>query len=56
MIIECRNCLKRFVVRDSDITTKGRVVKCGNCSTQWRQMPTSPPIKRTKIIDNEKVI
>ena len=39
MIIECKNCLKKFTVRDSDIPIKGRTVQCGNCSTQWLQMP-----------------
>ena len=39
MIIECKNCLKKFSVKDSDITIKGRTVQCGNCSAQWLQMP-----------------
>jgi predicted Zn finger-like uncharacterized protein len=39
MIIECKNCLKKFAVKDSDIPTRGRAVQCGNCSTQWLQMP-----------------
>ena len=39
MIIECKNCLKKFTVRDIDIPIKGRTVQCGNCSTQWLQMP-----------------
>ena len=39
MIIECKNCLKKFTVRDIDILIKGRTVQCGNCSTQWLQMP-----------------
>jgi predicted Zn finger-like uncharacterized protein len=39
MIIECKKCLKRFSVKDSDIPTKGRTVQCGNCSAQWLQMP-----------------
>ena len=39
MIIECKNCLKKFTVRDIDIPIKGRTVQCGNCSTQWVQMP-----------------
>ena len=44
MIIECKNCLKKFVVRDTDIPVKGRTVQCGNCSTQWFQMPVTPSI------------
>ena len=39
MIIECKNCHKKFRVRDSDIPIKGRTVQCSNCSTQWLQMP-----------------
>ena len=39
MIVECKNCLKKFAVKDSDIPSKGRTVQCGNCSTQWIQMP-----------------
>ena len=42
MIIDCKNCLKKFTVKDSDIPTKGRTVQCGNCSTQWTQMPILP--------------
>ena len=42
MIIDCKNCLKKFTVKDSDIPTKGRTVQCGNCSTQWIQMPILP--------------
>ena len=50
MIIECNNCLKKFTVRDSDIPNKGRTVQCGNCSTQWLQMPIAPSIT-TKNLD-----
>ena len=39
MIVECKNCLKKFAVKDSDIPSKGRTVQCSNCSTQWLQMP-----------------
>ena len=39
MIVECKNCLKKFSVKDSDIPTKGRTVQCGSCSTQWLQFP-----------------
>ena len=45
MIIECKNCLKKFTVRDSDIPIKGRTVQCGNCSTQWLQMPITTSVK-----------
>ena len=39
MIVECKNCLKKFAVKDSEIPSGGRTVQCGNCSTQWLQMP-----------------
>ena len=45
MIIECKNCLKKFTVRDIDIPIKGRTVQCGNCSTQWLQMPITTTVK-----------
>jgi len=54
MIIECKNCLKKFVIRDSDITINGRIVKCGNCSSQWLQKPIASPVK-TKNLDTDKV-
>ena len=39
MIVECKNCLKKFAVKDSDIPSRGRTVQCGNCSRRWLQMP-----------------
>ena len=53
MIIECKKCLKRFSVKDSDIPTKGRTVQCGNCSAQWLQMPIQSAIT-TENLDIEK--
>ena len=54
MIIECKNCLKKFTVRDSDIPIKGRTVQCGNCSTQWLQMPITALVT-TEDLDVENV-
>ena len=54
MIIECKNCLKKFTVRDIDIPIKGRTVQCGNCSTQWLQMPITPSVT-TKDLDVDDV-
>ena len=51
MIVECKNCLKKFAIKDSDIPIKGRTVQCGNCSTQWLQMP----IHSTVTTDNLEV-
>ena len=48
MIIECESCSKKFVVKDSDIPTEGRMVQCGYCSVTWHQMPTSIQAKTFK--------
>ena len=48
MIIQCSSCSRKFIIKDSDITTRGRMGQCGYCSVTWHQMPTSTPIKTTK--------
>ena len=48
MIIQCENCSKKFVVKDSDIPQEGRTVQCGYCSATWRQMPISAPVETIK--------
>ena len=53
MILECKNCLKKFTVKDSDIPNKGRTVQCGNCSRQWLQMPIHSAVT-TNNLDVEK--
>jgi predicted Zn finger-like uncharacterized protein len=53
MIIECKKCLKRFSVKDSDIPSKGRTVQCGNCSAQWLQMPMQSVVT-TENLDIDK--
>ena len=53
MIIECKNCQKKFAVKDSDIPSRGRTVQCGKCSTQWLQMPIHSVIT-TDNLDVEK--
>ena len=53
MIIECKNCLKKFTVKDSDIPIKGRAVQCGNCSAQWLQMPITSSVT-TDTLDVNK--
>ncbi len=53
MIIECKKCLKRFSVKDSDVPTKGRAVQCGNCSEQWLQMPIQSSVT-TENLDIDK--
>ena len=41
MIIQCKNCSRKFVVKDSDIPEKGRDVQCGYCSSTWFQKSTT---------------
>ena len=51
MIIQCRSCSRKFIVKDSDIPKEGRSVQCGYCSVTWLQKPFSvskKPIKLTK--------
>jgi len=50
MIIECKNCSKKFIVKDSDIPQEGRNVRCGYCSTAWHQLPISVTSKPSKEI------
>ena len=54
MIIECKNCLKKFTVRDSDIPIQGRIVQCSNCSSQWQQMPIASSVT-TANLDVDKL-
>ena len=35
MEITCPNCLKIFIVDESLIPKKGRLVKCSNCENEW---------------------
>ena len=51
MIIQCENCSRKFVAKDSDIPQEGRTVQCGNCSVTWHQMPVSIPTKILKQPD-----
>ena len=51
MIIQCSSCSRKFSVKDSDITSKGRMVQCGYCSVTWHQMPASTPTKSIKQPD-----
>ena len=47
MIIQCRNCSRKFFVKDEDIPEEGRMVQCSNCSQEWFQAPiiVQSPIK-----------
>ena len=52
MIIQCKSCSRKFVVKDSDIPKEGRTVQCGYCSVTWHQLPISIP---TKTIKKQKI-
>jgi len=53
MIIQCKSCSRKFIVKDSDISEKGRNVQCGYCSAVWHQMPN---LLETKKIKTKKTI
>ena len=58
MIIQCKSCSRKFVVKDSDIPKEGRTVQCGYCSVTWHQLPISIPtktIKKPKIKKSLKI-
>jgi len=48
MIIQCKSCSRKFIVKDSDIPQSGRAVKCGYCSSAWHQLPVSVEKKKYK--------
>ena len=54
MIIQCESCLKKFVVKDSDIPKEGRNVQCGNCSVTWHQKPISVSGESIKLTQTSK--
>ena len=56
MIIQCENCSKKFVAKDSDIPNEGRMVQCGYCSVTWHQMPVSVPAKTFRQANINKPI
>ena len=57
MIIQCKGCSRKFIVKDSDIPQEGRNVQCGYCSLTWHQK-LSPvneePVKLIKEIKPTK--
>ena len=54
MIIQCKNCERKFAVKDSDTPAKGRSVRCGYCSVTWHQLPASKNIPKTKKISSRQ--
>ena len=48
MIIQCKSCSRKFIVKDTDIPKAGRMVQCGYCSVTWHQMPIPTQVKAVK--------
>ena len=48
MLVNCNSCQKKFVVPDSAITDKGRLLQCGSCGNKWTQFPIEQ--KEQKLI------
>ena len=57
MIIRCKSCEKQFVVPDSAITSKGRLVQCSSCGNQWTQYPikTEKAEKKPATVNIKKI-
>ena len=56
MIIQCKNCSRKFIVKDQDIPKNGRNVQCGYCSVTWHQMPASIPKRQVEKLEAKKII
>ena len=56
MIIQCKNCSRKFVVDDTAIPKDGRTVQCGYCSVNWHQMPVLARSKTTKKLPASKFV
>ena len=53
MIIECKNCKKKFNVDSNLIPKEGRLIQCGSCNHAWHyktEVVTSEP----HILDNDE--
>ena len=48
MIIQCKSCSRKFIVKDINIPKDGRTVQCGYCSVTWHQMPVTTSTKTVK--------
>jgi predicted Zn finger-like uncharacterized protein len=53
MIIQCKSCEKKFVVPDSAISKKGRLVQCSSCGNKWTQYPINQKTISTPIEEKE---
>ena len=49
MIIQCKSCSRKFVVKEADIPKEGREVQCGYCSVSWHQVPVTNLKENLKI-------
>ena len=62
MLVNCNSCQKKFVVPDSAITEKGRLLQCGSCGNKWTQYPIIEQEKQKtikapiKTINTEKIV
>jgi len=57
MIIQCKSCSRKFIVKDNDIPKEGRMVQCGYCSVTWHQFPaatSTQTIKKTKVVKSTR--
>ena len=54
MILSCNSCEKKFVVPDSAIGAKGRLVQCSSCGNQWRQFPVNEESKTKEKVSKVK--
>ena len=52
MIIQCEDCSRKFIAKDSDIPKEGRMVQCSYCSVTWHQMPV---LESTKILERANI-
>ena len=48
MLVNYNSCQKKFVVPDSAITEKGRLLQCGSCGNKWTQYPIQEGQKTIK--------
>jgi len=56
MIIQCKSCSRKFIVRDTDIPKEGRSVQCGYCSKTWHQNPVLKEVKQPKKLKLKEIV
>ena len=54
MIIECKNCNKKFNVSDDLIPNTGRQIQCGSCNYKWFYK-IEKSVSKIFFLDNEEV-